>query len=135
DLGRLALGVQTPLAHPAPAAGDVERHHDAVAGAQPVDVRADLLDDAHELVTEHVPAVEVGAQHAVEVQVGAADGGGGDADHRVGAHLDTRIGNLLHPHVLGALPGECLHGPTVGRAGPGPRAERRAEIVPAGGGS
>src|SRR5690606_33240277 len=46
-----------------------------------------------------------------------------------------RIGNLLHPHVLGALPGECLHGPTVGRAGPGPRAERRAGVVPAGGGS
>ena len=83
-LGGLALGVEAALAHPAVAAGDVERDDDAVAGLDVGDVGADLLDDAHRLVAEDVARGEVGAQDLVEVQVRPADRGRGDLDDRVG---------------------------------------------------
>ena len=54
DLGRLALGLEAVVAHPARAAGDVERDHDAVALGDVLDVGTDLLDHAHRLVAEHV---------------------------------------------------------------------------------
>ena len=73
------------------------------------DVGADLLDDPHELVAEHVTGLQVGGQRAVEVQVRPADRGGGDADHGVGGLLDDGIGYLRHTDVLDAVPGECSH--------------------------
>ncbi len=45
---------------------------------------------AHRLVAEDVALVEERAEHLVEVQVGAADRGAGDAHDRVGRCLDRR---------------------------------------------
>ena len=108
-LGGLALGEEATLAHPAAAARDVEGHDDAIAGLEGRDVGAHLLDDAHELVTQHVTGLQVGSERPVEVQVGAADRGGGDADDGVGGLLDDGIGYLGHTDVLDAVPGECSH--------------------------
>ena len=82
-LGRLALREQVLIAHPAVPAGDVEGDHDPVAGGDVGDLRSDLLDDAHRLVTEHVAGVEVRPEHRVEMEVGAAETGRGDADDRI----------------------------------------------------
>src|SRR4051794_24377955 len=72
-LGRLALREESPVAHPAVTAGDVERDDDSVARRQVRNAGADLLDDAHELVAEDVALVQVRREHPVEVEVGSAD--------------------------------------------------------------
>src|SRR5690606_624884 len=46
----LADGIEAVPARPAAAAGDRERDHDPVAGAQPLHAGTDLLDDAHRLM-------------------------------------------------------------------------------------
>ena len=74
-----------------------------------LDLGAHLLDDAHRLVTEHVAGLEERPEHLVEVQVGAAQPGGGDPNDGVRGLLDARVGDLLDPDVLVALPGKCLH--------------------------
>ena len=108
DLRRLALRVQVVAAHPAVAAGDVERDHDAVADERG-DLRADLLDDPHRLVAEHVAGVQERRQHGVEVQVGSAQPGRGDADDDVGGVLDRGVRNLVDADVADALPCQCFH--------------------------
>jgi len=109
DLGRLTLGEVLPLAHPAVPAGDVEGDDDAVAGLDLGDLGADLLDDPHRLVAEDVALVDEHAEHLVEVQVGAADRGRGDADDRVGRVLDRWVRDLVDADVFGAVVGECFH--------------------------
>src|SRR6266566_8559752 len=61
----------------AEAAGDVERHHDAVALLQTGDAAADLFDDAEVLVAEHDAWLR-GRATFVHVQVGPADARRGD---------------------------------------------------------
>jgi hypothetical protein len=46
-------------------------------------LRADLLDDAAELVAQDVALGELDHRAVQEVQVGAADGGAGDAEDHV----------------------------------------------------
>jgi hypothetical protein len=108
-LGRLALREEALVAHEAVAAGDVEGDDDAVARLDVADARSDRLDDPHRLVSEDVALLEEGAQHLVQVQVGAADAARRDADDRVGVGLDRRVGNGLHPDVPPAVPCQCLH--------------------------
>ena len=83
DLSRLALGEEGLVAHPAVAAGDLERDHHPVAGLEVHDVTADLLDDAHRLVAEDVTRGHERAQGLVEVQIRPADVGAGDLDDRI----------------------------------------------------
>jgi hypothetical protein len=108
-LRRLALRLQALVAHEAVPAGDVERDDHAVARGDVRDLRPDGLDDTHRLVAEDVAGVDERAQHLVEVQVRAAQAGGRDADDRVGGLFDRRIGNRVDAHVVGPVPGECLH--------------------------
>ena len=120
-LGGLALAVQAAVAHPAPAAADVERDDDPVADLQVEDVGTDLLDDAHRLVTDDVAGVHERRERLVEVQVRAAQPGGGDADDRVGGVDDRGVGDVLDADVARALPGHCLHvcmPPRSGGGGP-----------------
>ncbi len=109
-LRRLALRLQTPAAHEAVAARDVERDDDAVADGEVRHGRSHLDDDAHRLVPEHVALVDERSEEFVQVQVGAADRGRGDLHDRVGGLEDLRVGHLLDAHGALALPGQCLHG-------------------------
>jgi hypothetical protein len=106
----LALREEALVAHEAVVARDDERDDDAVADLELRDGAADLLDDAHVLVPEDVVLLEERAEDLVEVEVGSADRGRRDADHRVGVLLDHGVGDLLDLDVVDALPGECLHG-------------------------
>jgi len=89
------------------AVGEEARHH-PVAGLDPADVGADLLDDAHELVTEHRAGLDR-YPLVVEMEVGAADGARGDADEGVVGAAERRLGDVVDPHRLGPLEGERLH--------------------------
>ena len=93
----------------AAAAGDHERHHDAVTGTQLCDLGTDLLDDAHELVAEHIAFLQHRHLAAVQMQVRTADRGGGDPQHDVVPGFDARIVDRVEADVLGAVVGECLH--------------------------
>src|SRR5271167_4887075 len=74
-----------------------KRRHDQVAGLQPGDLRAEVLDSAKEFMP-HQPAL-LGRRHRpVRPQVAAADSPAQDADDRVGGFLDRRVGRVLHPH-------------------------------------
>ena len=72
--------LEAVVAHPACAAGDVERDHDPVALGDVLDVATNLLDHAHRLVAEHVTGIDERSEHLVEVKVGPADAGGCDPD-------------------------------------------------------
>jgi hypothetical protein len=100
------LVVLAVLAEPA---GDVEGQRDPVARAQLRDSGADLLDDAHVLVAEHDARLGAGAS-LVHVQVGAADGGRGHADHDIGGILDLRILHVLDGNVERFLVHDGFHG-------------------------
>src|SRR5439155_2371505 len=98
-----ALGLQSLVPEDAGSVRKGERHHDDVADLQCADVVADLLDDADRFVPHHARAV-VGLERFVGPEVGAADAGARDADHRVGRFLDRRVGDVLDPDVAG-----CVH--------------------------
>ena len=68
----------------------VNGHDDAVAALDAGHARAGVLDDAHELVAEDVAVLHARDLAAVDVQVGAADGGGGDAQDDVVVVLRAR---------------------------------------------
>jgi hypothetical protein len=108
-LGRLALRLQSLLAHEAVATGDVERDHHAVADGDVGHRRADGLDDPHRLVAEHVALAEERSEHLVQMQVRAAQPARGDADHGVGGLLDRGIGDVVDAHVALAVPGQGFH--------------------------
>ena len=78
-------------------------------GAMFVDLRADLLDDAHRLVAEDVALVDERPHHLVEVEVGAADAGRRDPDDGVGRLLDRRVRDRVDPDVPLAVPGDRFH--------------------------
>ncbi len=115
-LGGLALAVQAPVAGPAAAAADVERHHHPVADLEVADSWADLAHDAHRLVADDVAGGHERGERLVEVQVGSAQAGGRDLDDRVGGVLDRGVGHLLDADLARALPGHCLHGCSSARA-------------------
>jgi len=116
-LGGIDPGAERRPAGEAVAAGaaaDVERYRHAIADLDLLDTGADLLDDAHVLVAENLPFLDVGAA-LVHVQVGAADVGGGDAHDHVGGCLDGCVGHLLHSHVERSLVDDSLRGDPLRR--------------------
>jgi len=89
-------------------AGDVERHHHAVALLQRGDRLAHFGDDAHVLVSEHDSLLRRRST-LVHVEVGAADTGRGDVDHDVVRMFELRVVYLFDGHVVRALVYYCFH--------------------------
>src|SRR5262249_42023258 len=96
----------------------------------------DLDDLAHELVAEDVALLHRGDVPVVEVEVGAADGGGGDPHHGVAWVHERRVGDVLDLDGVLAHPADGLHGrcsrgtdpATDGRSSP--RSSARPEGCP-----
>ncbi len=118
-VGRLARCEQLAIAKKAFAAGNRKRHHHTVAALQLRHADADILDDAHELVPEHVAGLHSRNLAAIDVQVRAADRGGGHAQrdivglgqHGVGNRFDANvfrsvIAQGFQPRLLGKRSGE-----------------------------
>jgi hypothetical protein len=109
-VGVLAERVEAMLTRPAGAAGDGEGDDDAVADADVVNLRTDLDDLAHELVAEDVAFLHGGNEAVVEVEVGAADGGGGDAHDGVAGIENFGVGHVLDLDIACAHPAGGFHG-------------------------
>ena len=91
------------------AAGDGERHHDAVPDLELLHSRAGLHHLAHELVAHDVALLHRGNEAVEEMKIGSADCGGRDLDDRVLRIEDFRVGHLLHPDFLLAFPAGRFH--------------------------
>lgn len=121
DLGGLALGVQTTVAHEARSARNVEGDNNPVSGAYPGNLRPDFLDDTHRFVAQNVTDTEEGAEHLVQVQVGTAQPSGRHFDDHVSGVLDGGVRYGVDPHVALAVPGQRPHGYTsFSRSSPDP---------------
>ena len=108
-VGPVALRIVAGAAVRAGAAADRRGDHHAVAGPQVADPGADLLDHAHALVPEDRPRLHPRHGAAHEVQVGAADGAGGQAHDRVGRLADLRLGDVVEADVADVVEHHGLH--------------------------
>src|SRR5439155_1913455 len=98
-----AKAVAPLLAEPAaPARGDA-RHEYAVAELECRDARALRHDRADGFMAEDRPRLHLGYVALQDVQIGAADRRGVDADDRVRRHLDHRIRNLVPGPLSGTV--------------------------------
>ena len=110
---RVGVGAERPLvflAEFALAAGDGAGGHHPVAFDHFAHGAADFDDLAHEFVAEDVALVHFGDVAVVDVQVGAADGGGGYFDDGVGGVVDFGIGDGFDFDLLRSIPACGFHG-------------------------
>ena len=99
---------QIVLAEEAGAARDRKRHHHAIAALKFGHAGAVFLDHAHEFVAEH-HVVQLRQEAVVDVQVRAADRGGGDAQNDVVRLLDLGIGDVIDGDFAGMMEDKCFH--------------------------
>ena len=105
----LAARKEALLAEEALAAGDRERHHDAVADFELLVFGADLDHLAHGLMAEDVALFHRGHDAVEQMQVRAADGAGRHLDDGIASVLDLGIRHGLAANVVLAVPGQRLH--------------------------
>src|SRR5919206_122025 len=103
-VGVLAHRVELVLAGPAVAAGDRERHDDAVARLQVGDAAPGLDHLPHELVAEDVALLRRRDVAVVEVEVRAADRRRRDPDDRIALVEDRRVRDVLDLDGVAARP-------------------------------
>lgn len=93
----------------AAATGNHERNHDPIARPKVAHTAADLFDNAHELMAQHVAAVQVGNLAAIQMQVRTADRRGGHAQNQVVGSRQHRVGDGVDTDVLAAVVGQSAH--------------------------
>ena len=111
EYGRAAFRALRRLSAPteeASPACDQARDDDALSLLQAIDARADFLDHADALMTEH-EAGHDGQSAVIEVQVGAADAGARDSHERVGGRLERGVVDALDAHVVGSVEDSSFH--------------------------
>ncbi len=104
----IAGAVLLLLAEEALPAADRERNHDALAFFQGGS-GADFDDFAHKFMADNVARAHAGNIAVVEMKIGAADGGRGNAEDRIARIDDFGIGNRLDADLVAPLPGDCSH--------------------------
>jgi len=109
-VGGLAGSVQIHGAEETGAAGDDEWHYHTVAFAYPVHRGAGVDYLAHEFVAEDIAILDLWNLATVQVQIRAADGGGGHPQNDVVVSQHDRIGNGLDTYVMASVISECSHG-------------------------
>ena len=94
-----------------------ERRDDEVPGPDAAHLRADLLDDADELVPDARRLAHL-VDAAVGPQVAAADARRRDAHEGVRRGLQRGVGHLVEPDVAGGVQDGRLHAPSLPRGIP-----------------
>jgi hypothetical protein len=87
--------------------------HDPVAGPEAGDSGPRFHDAAAELVAENGPFVQAALASLVDVEIRSADGGGLDADERVGRLDEAWIGNSFGTDDTRSVIGESSHEPIL----------------------
>ena len=85
-----------------------KRRNDHVADLDGLDVGADRLDDADELVP-HPPAGVVVRHRLVRPQIAAADRGARDPNERIGRVDQPSVRDILDPDIAGSVHDSCAH--------------------------
>ncbi len=85
---------------------------------------ADRLDDTDTLVAQGAPGLDGGHIALEDVQIGAAEGGVGDAHHGIRGMLDARLGFVLPDPLARPVIDECFHG-SLSPMGAGRRVDPR----------
>ena len=106
---RVAAGEELLRAEEAFAAGDDERYDDAVTLLEFRHRAADLDDDPHRLMAEHVAFLHLDHVTVVKMQIRPANRSGSDFDDRIRRFLNHRIGNRINANVRFAVPTESSH--------------------------
>ena len=91
------------------AAGDRERHDDAVTDLELVVSWPDLDHFAHELVAHDVAGFHAGHQGVVEMNVGATNRGARHPDDGIPRRLDLGIGDMVATDIVLAVPAKRAH--------------------------
>jgi hypothetical protein len=108
-VGPLAARVEAALAEKALAARDGERYDDAIASLESLDIRTDLDDLAHRLMTEHIAAFHLGHDAIEQMQVRSVDPACGHFYNGIARMLDRRIRHAFAPDVAFAMPRQRFH--------------------------
>ena len=103
-IGAVAARKQPLLAEPALTAANGEGDDDPVTDLEVRDLGPEFDHLAHVLMTEDVAAFHGRLVAVQQMEVGAADGAGGDLDDRVAGMLDLRIRNRVYPDVAFSVP-------------------------------
>ena len=85
------------------------------------DLVADLDDLSHEFVAQDVALLHGRDVAVIKMQVGTADPGQGDLHDGVLGIAYLRIGDVIHPDIMLAMPAYCLHIPSFRAASRGAR--------------
>src|SRR5262249_54258291 len=115
-LGHLCVGIRVvaeggeslPAEEAGPACDDEGDDH-AIAAAERAHPGAKLHHFSHELVAEHVARLHGRDEAVVEMEIRAADGGGGDLDDGIARIHDLGHGDVVHANVARAVPADGLH--------------------------
>jgi hypothetical protein len=105
----VTVAEQTFFAEVALAAKDVERHEHAIAGFQILDVAADLLDHADELVAERLSDTRIRHEAVIQVQVRPADAGAHHTHDGVARVLYFGDRLVDDTHAIRASISHCKH--------------------------
>src|SRR5690606_23900139 len=105
-----AVRVHLLLAVFALAAGRDARDQHPVALLEVADAFAHFLDDADAFMAQNAPGLHRGYVALEDVQVGAADGGAGDAHDRIGGFLNPGNGYVVETAFAGAAVDNGFHG-------------------------
>jgi hypothetical protein len=108
-VGALAAGKKAVLAEKALAAGDRERHHDAVAYPELFVLGSDLDDFAHGFVAEHVALFHRRHDAIHQMEVRPANRARCHLDNRIATVLDLGIRHAIAPDVVLAMPSQRFH--------------------------
>jgi hypothetical protein len=101
--------VQSFPAEDTGAVGPQERRDDQIADLHRLDVCADCLDDADELVS-HAPSGVARLHLVVRPEIAPADRGAGDGHEGVGRLDEAGVGDGLDTDVAGPVHQGCTHG-------------------------
>src|SRR5690606_9307047 len=105
----VALGVIAGAAVRAEAAGDGRRNDDPVADIEVAHARAQPLDHPAPFVAQDGARLDALHGAADEVQVGAADGAGSQADDGIGLVLQGRLRHVVQPDIADAVEYNRFH--------------------------
>ena len=90
-------------------AGDNKGDHHAIALLQILNLCAALDDFPHKLMAKNIAVLHLRYLSAVEMQIGAADSRGRDAQNNIVGLFDDGVGDILDANMVWTVIRKCFH--------------------------